>query len=63
MNILNLYTNDRIKKKNKDSKPRNIAIIIKIIIKIYQSQPSPSPLFLNKSLQRSLQNINNTITS
>lgn len=58
MNILNLYTNDRIKK-NKDSKPRNIAIIIKI----YQCQPSPSPLFLNKSLQRSLQNINNTITS
>lgn len=58
MNILNLYTNDRIKKKNKDWRPRNIAII-----KIYQPQPSSSLLFLNKSLQRSLQNINNTITS
>lgn len=59
MNILNLYTNGRIKKNNKDSRPRNIAIIIKI----YQPQASSSLLFLNKSLQRSLQNINNTITS
>lgn len=59
MNILNLYTNDRIKRNNKDWRPRNIAIIIKI----YQPQPSSSLLLLNKSLQRSLQNINNTITS
>lgn len=36
MNILNFYTNDRIKRNNKDWRPRNIAIIIKI----YQPQPS-----------------------
>lgn len=54
-----VYTNDRIKKKNKDRRPRNIAIIAKI----YQAQHSPSLLFLNKSLQRSSQNINNTIAS